>query len=465
LATLGVATIAVVGVIGYVGYTANSGLPLQSRYGVNIDVPNADRLIDSADVRIGGIRVGEVLAVTAVPAPSGGRPYARVKAALDPSAGPLPVDSTAQVRPASVLGLTYVDLTLGHSHQTIPQGGTLPLTRTRPSSDLTDLFNVFDRSSARRFQNTVGGLAGGLAGRGSAINATIYSVNRLLPALTDVAAVLAAPQTRLGEFLRAYEATSAALAPVSSQLAGLISGAATTFDALARQRAALGATIEAAPPAESAATVAFQAVRPGLDGLAQLVVDLRPAARALPATLNQINSTLAAGVRPLKEIPTLSGDLGTALVTLDALSRDPATTGSLRKLTDLASASREAIGLLVPAQVYCNVISLFTQGFAGTFGTLGTGEGPSLGGLFFEETGAQGEDFQNARPSPNLGTNPLPNENQNGCSAGNEPWTGKQQLGNSPGVQNRTTRTTVPPPGVEAFARNAGLLTNPAGLR
>jgi hypothetical protein len=152
-------------------------------------------------------------------------------------------------------------------------------------------------------------------------------------------------------------------------------------------------------------------------------------------------------------------------VTLQRLSRDPNTAGSLRKLTDLAAASRGALSILVPAQVNCNVISLFTSGFAGVFGTVGTGDGPSLGALYLEDTGAKGENFQNARPSPDAGINPIPNENQSECEAGNEPWTGKQQLGNPPGLQSNTTRPTVPPPGVPALAAGAELLTTPEGLR
>jgi virulence factor Mce-like protein len=462
---LGLTAIAAVGLIGYIAYTANTGLPFQSAYDVSVYVPNADRLIDTADVRIGGVRVGEVVGLSAVSDSSGQRPYSRIKISLSPSIGRLPIDSGARVRPASVLGLTYLDLTLGHSRRTVPAGGALPLSRAKPSSDLTDLFTIFDRSSSRRFQATVGDMAYGLAGRGAALNTTIHAVNRLLPALTDVAAALAAPSAQLADFLRAYETTVSALAPVGVQLASLISNAATTLNAVAQQRDALAATLEQAPTAESAATRAFVAVRPALDGLAQLVVDLRPAGARLPVTLPQINSTLAAGLPPLRQIPSFSPYVGRAFTALQTLSRDSNTVASLRKLTDLAGASRGALSLLVPAQVNCNVISLFTSGFAGVFGTLGTGEGPSLGALFLSETGAAGEAVQNARPSPNVGINPIPNESQNGCEAGNEPWTGGQQLGNPPGPQSKTTRPTVPPPGVEALAQQAGLITAPAGLR
>lgn len=464
-AVFGLGAIALVAVIGWIAYTANSGLPFQSTYNVKVEVPDADRLINTADVRIGGVRVGEVLGVSAARASNDQPPYARISIALSPSVGSLPVDSTAQVREASVLGLTYLDLTLGSSHQTVPPGGTLALTQARPSSDLTDLFNIFNQNSARRFQSATGDFAYGVAGRGTAINATIGAVDQLLPELTEVASALASPQAQLAAFLQGYESFVGALSPVSGELAGLVSNAATTFAALANVSDSLGATIDAAPGAESAATRGLIAVKPGLDGLAQLVVDLRPAGAELPSTLGAIDTTLHAGITPLQRLPRFSGDLGKALVSLNTLSRDPNTNGSLRKLTDLAHATRGALSLLVPAQVYCNVISLFTSGFAGVFGTLGTGDGPSLGDLDLGESGAIGEAAQNAAPSGNVGIDPIPIENQQQCQAGNEPWSGKQQLGNPTTVTSNTTRPTVQPPGVAALAAKAGLLRTPAGLR
>jgi hypothetical protein len=182
-------------------------------------------------------------------------------------------------------------------------------------------------------------------------------------------------------------------------------------------------------------------------------------------SLTRINSTLRAGATPLRELPGLSQPLGTALEKLGEVSRDPATDGSMRKLTDLADSSRTAVSLLVPAQVHCDVLSLFTQNFAGVFGELGTGDGPSLGALFLAETGATSENFQNARPSSNVGIDPVPVEDASACQAGNEPWTGKQQLGNPPGPAIHGVRPTAPPPGVRDYARAAGLLTDPAGLR
>jgi virulence factor Mce-like protein len=455
---LGALTILVVAVIGWIAYRANSGLPLQSRYEVTVTVPNADRLINAADVRIGGVLVGSVLGVSAVPGTDGAPPSARLKLALNDSAGRLPVDTAVQIRPASVLGLTYVDLQLGRSPQTLSAGATLPLSRAKPSSDLSDLLQIFNRSAAHGFQGAVTGLAYGLAGRGTDLNSTIASLASLLSPLTDVAHTLAAPATGLAQFLSGYESTVGALAPVSGPLADLVSHAATTLGALAGVRGALSATIDDAPAAEIATTVAFERARPALDGLARLAVGLRPAGQLLPATLDRVNSTLAAGLPPLRDLPGFSQPLRTGLITLEGFARDPNTIDSLRKLLDLIAPTNEVLSAAVPAQVDCNVLALWGQGIASEFGAQGTGQGPPLPNIVLTGAGAIGEQLQNAKPSVNLATNPLPNENQHGCESNNEPWSGHQQLNNPPGLLSSHTRSTSPPPGVTALARAAGLL-------
>ncbi|MDX6355986.1 MAG: phospholipid/cholesterol/gamma-HCH transport system substrate-binding protein, partial [Streptomyces sp.] len=292
---MGVALIAAVAGIAWIAFQANSGLPLENREIVHVQVPDADRLIHAADVRIGGSLVGKVLEIQAVPPGDRPRPYARLTLALDQSVGPLPVDTTIQVRPASVLGLTYVDLKPGQSRQTLPAGGTLPESAAKASYDLTDLLDLFDKGSASAFERSVRGLGYGVAGRGTAINASIPSLASLLPRLRDVAETLAAPQTHLTDFISAYATFVDALTPVRHQLAALIGDADITFGALAGVRDALGAAIDEAPGAEVATTMAFNRLRLPLDRVARLATALRPAGPLLEPALQRTNDALSAG--------------------------------------------------------------------------------------------------------------------------------------------------------------------------
>jgi virulence factor Mce-like protein len=464
MVAIGALTIAIIVAIGWIAYRANFGLPWQSRYEVNVDVPNADRLIDGADVRVGGVLVGEVLGVIAAPPVRGEPPYSRLKLALN-SGGPLPVDSTVQVRPASVLGLTYVELDLGDSRRTIHAGGTLPLAAARPASDLTDLLGIFDRNSSRSFKRALTGLAYGVAGRGTAINATIGSFDQLLPDATAVAAELAAPQTMLGGTLRAFERLAGELAPVSSQLGGFTDAAATTFGSLAAESQALGAAIDAAAGAERATTNAFTRAAPALNGLGRLAVALRPGGAMLAGAVDDVDGVLATGIGPLRQVPAFASKLRSALETIGDLSRDRAANRSLVKLADLIAPTNKALAAVLPAQVYCNVIGPWSQYFGSMWGGLGDGQGPALANLLVTSSGAEGEELQNPKPSPNAAIDPLPYEDKQQCQSGNEPWTGHQQLNNPAGITSRKTRTTTPPPGVTELARKAGLLKPIAGIR
>jgi hypothetical protein len=127
-------------------------------------------------------------------------------------------------------------------------------------------------------------------------------------------------------------------------------------------------------------------------------------------------------------------------------------------LHDLLVPTNTVLSTVTPAQVDCNVLANWGQSWYAVFGQNGDGDGPALPDLTLTGLGARGEELQNPRPSANLGTNPLPHEDASQCEAGNEPWSGHQQLNNPPGLTSRTTHETEPPPGVMALARSAGLL-------
>jgi phospholipid/cholesterol/gamma-HCH transport system substrate-binding protein len=461
-AALGTAAIVAAAVIGWVSFNALSGLPFHATYSVNVATANADRLIADDDVRIAGVRVGRVSTVTAEPARRGTPPYALVGLSLDPSVGHLPIDTTVKVRPASVLGATYVELTLGHSRRTVAAGGTLPLSRATGTVDITDLFQIFNGNAARDFRNATSGLAAGFAGRGQALNSTIGSLAVLFPALTKVASALASPQAGIPRFVDALASTSTILASRSSQLAGFVSAAAATFEAFVDQRRAVAATIDIAPSAETAATTALQDIQPGLDRLSRLMTQLQPVARLLPSGVANVNSTLSAGLTPLQQLPTLTRPLQTTLSALTTVTRLPSTNGAIRKLTDLMGTMDQSLRVLVPAQVHCNVIPLFFEAVASYEGVLGTDQGPALGNGSFASGGVPGEQVQSAKLTPGVHINNEPTENGTMCAANNEPFTsGQTVVGNPTGRVPDSTRPTYPPPGVLQRARAAGLLAPP----
>lgn len=458
LTVLGLAGIAVAVVVFVISLTAHRGLPFEGRVALTVEVPDASRLRVADEVRVGGIRVGQVEDITAVAGPVSA---ARIRLGLDGDVGALPVDTTVAVRPASVLGATYVDLVPGTASATVPAGGELPASAARPTVAVTDLFDLFDEQASRDLRTAVTGFGDGLAGRGTALGETIAATSRLLVPLRSVTRTLAAPSAGLDRFLRAAAGFARATAPVAEELASLTAGAATTFAALTRDRDALAATIDAAAPTERAVTTAMRRLRPVLDDTARLSTDLRPGARRLPAALDALNATLVAGRPALTAVPATSVQLGATFGQLAVLSRAPTTQSTVRLLGGLMSAADTSVSVLAPAQVHCNIIGLAGQNFGSFTGSVGAGQGPALWNLGISTTGATGEALQAREPAPDLKVNYLPRVGAEECESNNEPATPGRAIGNPPTIEPRTTRETSPPPGARARAAAAGLLEGP----
>jgi len=450
--------------IVYVSYTANGGVPFAPHYDVFVELPNAQRLQPGNDVRIGGIRVGQVQSVFAVPSRrAGASPFARIELALSPSAGPIPANSHVQEQPASILGASYLQLILGTSKRRIASGGTLPISQSTPTVQLPDLLDVFDQATAHSIQSSLGNLADGLAGRGAEFNGTLQSVSELLPPLTRVLNAIASPTADLSRLISGLDATTGALSPVAGELGSLVTNAAITLGSLSAARTQLAATIDELPGTEQTTTGALIRLNPALSGLAQLARELQPGAQLIPTALPALDRALEAGITPLRRLSPFAGDLRTTLVALDSLSRDPAADGSLRLLDQTVKALTTLLNVLTPAQVQCNVIALFGRNFDQMLSS-GTAQAV-LAPIGVIAPGATAENVQNATPSSNLHVDYLPHENYQQCQAGNEPYSStSQDLSNPPGTQPNTTQLTSPPPGVTADAASAGLLNPVKGL-
>src|SRR5215210_6852771 len=123
---IGAATTLVVLVAVFLAYNANSGLPFVPTYQLRADVPDAANLVVGNDVRLGGTRVGTVIAIDPV-VHRDGSVAARLTLKLEKTIEPLPVDSRIVVRPRSALGLKYVQLERGTSRRGFRDGATVPI--------------------------------------------------------------------------------------------------------------------------------------------------------------------------------------------------------------------------------------------------------------------------------------------------------------------------------------------------
>ena len=101
---------------------------------------DATLLLPGDDVRIAGVRVGQVSEVGIVD-----RKQAEVTFSVSANRK-LPRNVTAQIKFRNLVGQRYVALTQGsggNPNDVLEPGDTIPLERTRPALDLTELFNGF----------------------------------------------------------------------------------------------------------------------------------------------------------------------------------------------------------------------------------------------------------------------------------------------------------------------------------
>jgi virulence factor Mce-like protein len=470
---IGTITILVVIVAVYLSYIAENGLPFVPTYNVNADVANASELVKNADVRIGGARVGQVLKITPEPATKAWpHPFARLSLSLQTSLDPLPPDTRYQVRLASVLGGKYVEIIPGHSKaRGLPDGGTFTLnTNPRlnhniPFVDLDTAFATFGPKTQRGLRNALAEFGNAVAGRGAQFNDATYALHQLIGPLQNVLHIFADPSTRLADFISGLSATTGALAPVAPTISALLSDSATTFKAL--DVPALGTAIDQTPPTETISTTVLTKSLPVLTEAATIVNALKPSAALLPKAASRLDQILTSATPVFKAVPPVSSKLRTALSTVDTLARDPASTQTFSVLgsSDLATFGSSAfIGLgailsaVSEAQFTCNTAGLWVRNFAGSLS-----EGDNVAAwLRFAPIldlagGTNGQSFQQSKPSPDLHLDPYPQENASECQGANDVYSGAQRIGD-PGPTSTVVDNTVPPPGVLAAGKKAGLV-------
>jgi virulence factor Mce-like protein len=440
-----------IGIAVYLSSTAQNGLPYLSTYQVTAEVPDADHLITNADVRIGGDRVGQVKAIHAV-ALQNGQTYARVTLALSPSVK-VPVDSTVEVQPASILGAKYLALTPGSSHRLVPDGGTLPLSRARVAVELSDVIDMFDQRTNTAIQSSLMSLGDALAGQGADLNNIFYFTSRLLPPLDQVLGVLSAQRSDLAGLIRGAAGTASALAPVAQTLVSALDNGEQTLRALNAAAGPLGNALDQMPSTESESTRALTDLEPVLADAATLARGLKAGAQTLPGTTGTLADTFQTATTVLGRVPPAAQALTKSVSKLDG---DAASIhAALAELFPALRSLDTALETIEPAQVDCNVAGLFTRNVDSAFSQ------GDLAGSWFRIVliGLPPDQYtQEPAPASNLHTDYYPAENSSECQAGNEPYAPGQKIGN-PGPTSNQTQTTSPPPGVTQLAQHAGVLT------
>jgi virulence factor Mce-like protein len=449
---VGAVTVMIVILAVFLAYNANNGLPFVPSYRVSALVPNADLLVPSNEVRVGGVRVGVIESIEPEQ-DENGKVWAKLNLKLDRDVEELPVDSTVVVRARSALGLKYLEINKGTSSEGYPQGATIPLANAHPKPvEIDQVLSTFDAPTRQAIRVNLFEFGNALAGRGPDLNEALGRFPSLLEHLQPVAHNLASPDTNLAGFIRALAATSAEVAPVAQTQAELFVSLDTTFTSLARvARPFIQETISESPVTEQAGIDALPVIRPFLADSADLFTALQPGVKTLAATAPVLTKAVETGTPALRNSPPLNRELAVTAASLKAFNDDSGVRNGLSRLNDTVTTSSPTLRFVTPTQTTCNYITLLFTNFASTVSQGGNGYRWQRISVFEPPTGPNNEGGPASAPANGGGDaenflhyNPYPNTAAPGqvqeCEAGNEHYVaGRQEIGNPPGNQGTVT--------------------------
>lgn len=346
--------IAVVAV--FLAYNANRGLPFVPTTELKFQVRNGANLLPGNDVREGGMRIGVVDEMRPVRL-ADGTTGAEVTLRLDKEAGRLPVDTTLNLRPRSVLGLKYVEVTRGRAAAYLRSGDTIPPRNVRFPVDLEDFFRSYDKRTRLAVRTNLQGFGDAFSRRGASLNDTIAELPRVLGHLEPVARSLARPKTQLARFFSELGDAARIVAPVADRNAHSFTAGARTFEAWSRHPDSLGRAIDTQAATLRAGLRNFADQRRFLADFRDLNASLERASAVLPDALPPITDAVAAGTVTQRRAPQLNRPLRGALGAMRRLMTAPATGVALRGLgvsTDILNPLLRYIGPYVTVCNYFN---------------------------------------------------------------------------------------------------------------
>ena len=190
-----------------------------------------------SDVRVMGVRVGEVTAVE-----PGGRDVRielRYAASVD-----LPADARAVIVPPSVVGDRYIQLTPAYTGGAkLPDGAELPVNRTVVPLEVDDVYRALDelaRDLGPNGANADGALAelvatarANLDGNGAALHDTLAGLSQALSTVADSREDLFGTVANLADFTSALARSDAQVREFNQRLAGVAAELAAEGDDLA----------------------------------------------------------------------------------------------------------------------------------------------------------------------------------------------------------------------------------------
>ena len=272
-----------------------------SSYQVRAIFTNASQIVTGDQVQVAGNAIGTVSDIALTP---GGQAQLTLQI-NDSTYRPLREGTDATVRQTSLSGIAnrYIDLRLGSGDApTIPNNGVIGTTNTTSAVDLDQLFNTLNPPTLKGLQDVIQGSASQYAGRGREAQAGWAYLNPAVASSSMLFRELNRNTSSFTGFIVKSSNLLTTIAQRSGDLSGLVQNLATTTQALAAQRTALGQSIQQLPEFMRLANTTFVNLREALDQLKPLVDVTKPVAPKLQQLLVQLRPLAQEAVPTVQEL-------------------------------------------------------------------------------------------------------------------------------------------------------------------
>src|SRR5438132_1044988 len=194
----------------------NMGLrgPWSNEFALNAEFTSANGLVPQAEVRVSGVHVGTVTAITDSSAGD-----ALVRMALQPGIR-LRQDTRAVIRPKTLLGEKFVELVRqqGSTQRYLASGALIPKAQTGQAIEIDDILNAMDAPTRKAMSESFRQLGIALDGRQQDIGAALPPLDATMTNLRPLARVGESRQQELDRILTNLNTIMQALADEHDQL-------------------------------------------------------------------------------------------------------------------------------------------------------------------------------------------------------------------------------------------------------
>jgi phospholipid/cholesterol/gamma-HCH transport system substrate-binding protein len=211
---------------------------------------DAAGLLDGDDVRVAGVRIGEVKKIELYQGRQAAVTFTVAK--QGPFSQGMPRSTMAAIRYRNLVGQRYLTLSQGPgtTGDLLPPGGTIPVNQTQPALDLTTLFNGFRPLFRVLEPNDVNKLAfqivQTLQGEGGTVNSLLAHVASLTNTIADRDRIIGQVIDNLNTVLGTIDDRRVQVNQLISQLQQFVTGVAgdrqAIFDSLSSINELTGAT-------------------------------------------------------------------------------------------------------------------------------------------------------------------------------------------------------------------------------